>query len=378
MGSSHILTGRFQEIGASFRLLGEILAKEPEELRQTKEMDIWKFRLAESRSAMAEQYLELAQTMESWEQELAGTKDVTSEWSRKLRRRSKELGIHIRQAQLVESGRQKEACLTIAPGSNVINTRELAQSMKGIANCSWRVVPGEQALICGKTSRILLEAETPLSASFSVARRTKKGESTSGDSFSQTWLPRGKALLALCDGMGSGEQAFREGEYALELLERLMEAGYALSTAVRLVHTTLLFAQSGDRHPVAVDGCVLDFWNGMGLLVKAGGAASFLYRDGTVKMLESKTLPAGILTGTEPGEIAFHIRAKDVLIMVTDGVLEAMPGRQKEEYLSRRIERILPCANPAKELLEGIMADYPGGPKDDMTILAAEIGDKNT
>ena len=34
-----LLTGRFREIGTSFQVLGEILAKEPQELRQDKEAD---------------------------------------------------------------------------------------------------------------------------------------------------------------------------------------------------------------------------------------------------------------------------------------------------------------------------------------------------
>lgn len=376
--NSGILTGRFREIGTSFRILGEILAKEPGELRQEQEADFWKLRLAESRLAMAEQYLELAGAMDSWEQELACTRDVTTEWKRQLKVRGHKAGIRIKEAFLTENGRQKQACLTIQPENGLINSREIAQAMRGICNSNWRVVPGEQMLLSGKSCRVLLESEPMFRVVFGIARQTKKQETISGDSFSQGWLPRSRAMLALCDGMGSGERAFQESEYALELLERLMDAGYELGTAIRLVHTALLFGQAGERHPVAIDGCVLDLWNGIGRMVKAGGAPSFLWREGTVRCLQAEALPAGVLTGTEPGEMVFHIRSGDVLVMVTDGVLEAIPGKKKEDTFAVRLEECMAAGGQAKALLDRILQDFPGGPDDDMTILTATIGDKNS
>lgn len=400
-----VLTGRFREIGTSFQVLGEILAKEPQDLRQEREADFWKLRLAESRQAMAEQYLELARMMEEWEQELACTKDVTEEWNKQLKRQMRNAGITVKQALLVESGRQKEACLTVQSSGKLLGSRELVRSMKGICGVSWRVVPGEKALITRKPCRIMLEAEMPYRVSFGIARRVKQSAGVSGDSFSQQWLPGGKTFLALCDGMGSGERAFQESEYALELLERLMEAGYSLSTAMQLVHTALLFGQEGERHPVAMDGCVLDLWNGMGRIVKAGGVCSFLWRNGEVKQLRAEALPAGILAGTEPGEVLFHIRSGDVLVMLTDGVLEEIQDLQKEDAFEALLKRGLAdggteaaaaceknsgrtyergaelgslangCAL-ARWLLEQITEHNPDGPGDDMTILTAAVGKK--
>ena len=205
-----LLTGRFREIGTSFQVLGEILAKEPQELRQDKEADFWKMRLAESRQAMAEQYLELSRTMEEWEQELACTKDVTEEWKKQLKRRARESGIVVKQVLLTENGRQKEACLTVRCGGRLLGSRELAQAMKGICGGNWKVIPGERAILTRKPCQIRLETEPVYRVSFGVARKTKFREKVSGDSFSQQWLAGGRALLALCDGMGSGERAFAE------------------------------------------------------------------------------------------------------------------------------------------------------------------------
>ena len=59
-----------------------------------------------------------------------------------------------------------------------------------------------------------------------VARIGKEGESISGDTFLMTDLPGGKKGIALSDGMGSGEEAFRDSTMVVEMLEELLEAGF--------------------------------------------------------------------------------------------------------------------------------------------------------
>ena len=140
--------------------------------------------------------------------------------------------------------------------------------------------------------------------------------------------------MALCDGVGSGPVVFRESGEALELLEHLLDAGYSAESAARLVHTSLLLGESRERHPVALDVCELDLYQRTGHLTKLGGVCSFLKRDGQVQRLEAEALPAGALVESDPGECFFHFREGDLLVMVTDGVLDAFPGLQKEEHFA--------------------------------------------
>lgn len=328
------LGGRFEEMGNSFQLLGELLAKEPDSMREELESRFWKRQLAESRQAVAEQYLELSRRMEDWKQELTCTQDVTAEWRKKRRGILRTMGLELYQVLLFQQGRQKEVCMTIRTEGRLVNSRELAEAVDGLGGVHWHLTPGEPTILTGKMHQVLLEAEPGLTMHFGVTRQTRHGEAVSGDGFTQQRLPRGRIVMALCDGMGSGPVAFRESGEALELLEHLLDAGYSAESAARLVHTSLLLGESRERHPVALDVCELDLYQRTGHLTKLGGVCSFLKRDGQVQRLEAEALPAGALVESDPGECFFHFREGDLLVMVTDGVLDAFPGLQKEEHFA--------------------------------------------
>ena len=303
-------------------------------MREELESRFWKRQLAESRQAVAEQYLELSRRMEDWKQELACTHDVTAEWRKKRKGILRTMGLELYQVLLFQQGRQKEVCMTIRTEGRLVNSRELAEAVDGLGGVHWHLTPGEPAILTGKMHQVLLEAEPGLTMHFGVTRQTRHGEAISGDGFTQQRLPRGRIVMALCDGMGSGPVAFREGGEALELLEHLLDAGYSAESAARLVHTSLLLGESRERHPVALDVCELDLYQRTGHLTKLGGVCSFLKRDGQVQRLEAEALPAGALVESDPGECFFHFREGDLLVMVTDGVLDAFPGLQKEEHFA--------------------------------------------
>ena len=46
-----------------------------------------------------------------------------------------------------------------------------------------------------------------------------------------------KKGVALSDGMGSGERAFRESTMVVEMLEELLNAGFPVKTAVQIMNT---------------------------------------------------------------------------------------------------------------------------------------------
>ena len=52
-----------------------------------------------------------------------------------------------------------------------------------------------------------------------------------------TGLPGAKEGVVLSDGMGSGEEAFRESARVVEMLEELLEAGFPKETAIQMMKT---------------------------------------------------------------------------------------------------------------------------------------------
>ena len=79
----------------------------------------------------------------------------------------------------------------------------------------------------------------------------------------------------------------------------------------------------------------------------------------------------------EPALVSRKLWDNDRVIMVSDGVLEALPGEEKEETFRKYLEELEP-GNPqdmADEILSFAMS-FSEQPADDMTVLVGGIFEK--
>ena len=67
-----------------------------------------------------------------------------------------------------------------------------------------------------------------------------RDRAVSGDNFSVFWLPEGRFVAGLSDGMGSGLQACGQSETVLDLMEQFLEAGFSRETAVRMINSSIV------------------------------------------------------------------------------------------------------------------------------------------
>ncbi len=208
-----------------------------------------------------------------------------------------------------------------------------------------------------------------LSASFGVAKCAKTGESISGDQFSCIRLPGQRIMLGICDGMGSGRRAGEDSRRIIELLEYLVEAGILLRTSVKLIHTMMLQEQNEDV-TVSLDVATIDMVRGDCEMTKVGAAASFIRRKNGVDMIQAESIPIGILPECNPTEICLRLRAGDLYVMVSDGVLENIEAVEKEEAMAGFLSGLpedLSAQEYAQKILDFALAGGNAG--DDMTIL---------
>ena len=108
--------------------------------------------------------------------------------------------------------------------------------------------------------------------------------------------------------------------------------------------------------------------------MKLGAAATFLIGDDGVERLEAGNVPAGIVEQAEPVLLSKKLWEDSRVIMVSDGVLDALPGEDKEETMKEYLEN-LERKNPqdmAEEILRLVM-ETGGAGRDDMTVLVAGI-----
>ena len=198
----------------------------------------------------------------------------------------------------------------------------------------------------------------------------------SGDSYTfKNGMP-GQAIMSLSDGMGSGEQANADSGKVIDLMEQLLETGFSARAALKLVNTVLLLSGEEER-PATLDLCLVDLYSGVLEAMKLGAPASFVIGQESVEALESETVPAGVLNPVEPVLLSRKLWDGDLVVMVSDGILDAMPGGEKEGAFCDFLGG-LPKAGPQEtaEMILAFALSFEGEPRDDMTVLVGGMYEK--
>lgn len=206
------------------------------------------------------------------------------------------------------------------------------------------------------------------------SRVTKEDETVSGDNYAVTEAERGRRTVMLSDGTGSGEQAGNDSGQVLDLMEKLLEAGYENNTAINMVNTALFALGEDQKHPT-LDLCDIDLYKGTCQLWKAGGAVTFLKRGDHVEALTAGTLPLGIFQKVEMQPICRQLQSGDFLVMVTDGVVDAFGEEEYGDGVLRAVSGIRE-QNPsdfAEKLLRMAICAGGGKIRDDMTVAVIGI-----
>lgn len=202
------------------------------------------------------------------------------------------------------------------------------------------------------------------------ARAVKEDETLSGDHYSLLESEKGRMTVLLSDGTGSGEKASADSERVLDLMEKMLEAGYTLEDAVGMVNTAF-FARGEDNGHPTLDVCDLDLYRGSCDFCKVGGVTSFVKHGGDVEQITMDNLPLGIFQSVEVKRVHRELQNGDYVIMVTDGVLDVLGEGGYEEALAETIAGMKE-QNPgeiAERLLQRVLRENGGRVLDDMTIL---------
>ena len=215
----------------------------------------------------------------------------------------------------------------------------------------------------------ILEEEADFLVLTGFSKAVKEEETVSGDNYAVIEAEKGRVTVMLSDGTGSGEQAGKDSEKVLDLMEKMLEAGYNTDAAINMVNTAL-FAIGEDRNHPTLDICDIDLYQGSCQLRKVGGAVTFLKRPGEVEQLVCGNLPLGIFQQVETQPLCRKLQDGDYLIMVSDGVVDAFGD---EDYENRMVSAIagINDRNPgeiAERLLRVALCASGGRIQDDMTI----------
>ncbi len=339
----------------------------------------WYNRLLENRQTIAEQLDAMAYIMQDCAKE-----EVLLDYKEKgklsaIRYYAKESGISVEQLHLYESvdGYLRLEVSMKSRRGGCVSLKPFVSMLGDVLGHKMRPVADGKSFISKEEVLYTFLQDTKFRSVQGIARRKKNDAYVSGDNFSILQQENGNFLLGLSDGMGSGSTACKESELVLDLVERFLEAGFSMETAIRMMNSAMIMKGEEDLYST-VDLCNINLYNGKASFFKIGAAASFVKRGKEVTCLSSHSLPVGVGNNPEIEREEMTLKNGDFVVMVTDGVLEYLHVPKPEETMQEIIESI-DSRHPGilvKKILERVLLFTGGKVQDDMTILATCIWEK--
>ena len=203
---------------------------------------------------------------------------------------------------------------------------------------------------------------------------TKNNSKVSGDSILSVRLKDGKYLVALSDGMGSGEEAKESSNKALKMLENLLLSGFDKKTSLELINTSLI--NQNEEVFATLDIAIIDLYKGNIEFIKNGACPTYIKSNNKVQIIKANSLPAGIINNTNLQTFDRDINEGEIMLMCTDGILDSnVEFKNKELWVKYLLEDIE--TNNTKKIAdlvlnEAIDNNY-GVAKDDMSVVVCKF-----
>lgn len=337
----------------------------------------WKQRFLECRSVIGLQFEQIGAIIESQQQNMMKSRDLTEWYRKKITESLRQNGIRIKRLMVTEgAGGQQEidAVLQCRKGQH-FSAQKVASMMRTERKKRFQPAYDCRAVLGEQASAMHFTEKPEFQVLYGVTRKYKKEDTCSGDSFSAGHIGEGQMLLCLADGMGTGKQAEMESRMTVELLEKLLENGFPLWAAVTMTNQVLLSGKFSQT-PTTLDLCLIDLYSGMAQFLKMGAVAGYLKRGTSVSAIKGQTVPLGMFLWKQE-DTGYIVEEKlekgDMLIFMTDGVSEKA-GLASDEILKDLIASYK--TQNAQEMADWLMDQLmmlDDRIRDDMTILTAGI-----
>ncbi|NBK93970.1 hypothetical protein D5278_18735 [bacterium 1XD21-13] len=336
---------------------------------------LWNTRLKENRAAVAVQLNEMAQIMTDTVEHVWDTRtDESLELHLKKKLRAMGLSVHGVLVYCQENKRQEVYLTVNTRRRRCVAVKEVAAALSGLMKKSMMPAKDSRAFVGSERMTIQFVERTNFQVLYGIEKAVKGREQISGDNFSLYHCREGQFIAALSDGMGSGVEAYKESELVVDLLEQFLEAGFTKETAVRMINSALMVRADGQVFST-IDISSLDLYTGVCEFLKVGASTTFIRRENWVETISSTSLPAGVFHKLEPDTVSKKLYDGDMVIMVTDGVMDSLPATH-QEALMKDIIMEHDTGNPgelAAYILGRVCQYQDREPADDMTVLAVSL-----
>lgn len=259
-------------------------------------------------------------------------------------------------------------CVTLIIKNDTINEKQLEKIVSKTVATKMQVTSIDDANISG-ASVVTMNNRVLYDVVFGSATISKNGVLKNGDSHSLIKIDDSKYMLALCDGMGSGDKAHAISETTITLIENFYKAGFDNEIILSSVNKLLCINNEEDFS--SVDMCVLNLNEKTADFIKLGSPSSFLKRKNEVIEISSSGLPIGVLEEMRPHITKTMINDFDIIILMSDGIYDLFDKQSIIPYLNN-IDSINPQLI-CNEIMENAKKLCDNNFKDDMTVIALRV-----
>ncbi|WP_346894446.1 stage II sporulation protein E [Clostridium sp. UBA7503] len=341
--------------------------------------EMWRSRLAEGRELIANQFNNMAKSVDEIMEEFSSDFNEDKDSEKKIIRILEKYDIEIDDVFAIKDKNER---LNIQITCNCCNGRNLCikKMLPLINDCvGYKMkLKADGCKINPITNKCtaMFEEVPKFGVTTSVSRACKDGQTIFGDNFNFGEGYDGSYMMVISDGMGSGPQAGRESKAVVELIEKFTGAGFSRTTAINTVNSIMSLKFSEDEKFSTVDLSAIDLYSGEVDFMKVGAVASIVKSGDTIDIIKSRSLPIGIL---DEADIEIHskkVKNGDLIVMLTDGITDC------DEESSGKIDWILDylCRNDnvsPEELSKGIINEAKrigkNKVKDDMTVMVSRV-----
>ncbi|MBN2910654.1 stage II sporulation protein E [Polycladomyces sp. WAk] len=336
----------------------------------------WREQVREARRLVSEQLEGVAGVMRDLAEDIRREAQVLAAQEEQIQLALEELGLSIQRVEVISLEEGKvEIEVTLPHGDALDECRKLIAPL--LTEIIGEPIAVYRKVIQGRTSGtvVTLGSAQRYEIKTGVAGAAKGGHWLSGDSYCYMNLGTGKYAVALSDGMGNGQRAQEESHAALGLLRRLLQAGMDEKKAVETVNA-ILGLRSTDEMFATIDLAIIDLKDANTRFLKIGSTPGFIKRGKEVITLSAGNPPIGILRNIDVEPLEKQLQPGDLLIMVTDGVLDAPRHAHNKELHLKRLIAEIDTKDPqsfADCLLEQVVRGNGGNIDDDMTVVVSKV-----
>lgn len=293
----------------------------------------WSKRLDDSKNLAVDQLKGISEVIDNLSFELKTSEEFYRKESKIVKQKLKKLGINVSTVEVYGTARKKPEVFIVMPScaGRMICRYEVGPFISKELKCNMSIATtccfhNNDSDFCSYR----LYPEPQYQFSIGVAGLARGDNSISGDSYLFQSLSDGKFALMLSDGMGHGDSAATQSRATLRLIARLMDSGFSRDVVIKTVNSILLL-RSPQECFATVDITIFDIYTGEVDFVKIGAVPGFVVRGHRVGIIRADTLPVGIVNDIEILTFSKQLNYEDMVIMVTDGVIDAQD--EKENWL---------------------------------------------